>query len=304
MMEQTIWTAAAHLNIRTAPHIQPGFSYGFDDAVPTEIRKELLGFINWVESNFAMPVPLWVDFEYKHYLISRAGKRVGYLFHWPDVDTSSVFDDEDATPMIRLPVRDERWTITEILASFIEGITDYFAWLCHRELSADEKECTIEDILYAYQQSKVQMQILNYFQADNQPHWHTAIAENEWRAAKYLARLLASGEFHQEVGKGTVYLLTEGDKLISFLILAERDCIDAPDYAPWIGFVHTAPEYRGHRYIGKLIEHACSVAREHGAARVYLSTDHIGLYEKYSFTYLENRVSIYGEDSRIYSRNL
>ena len=303
MMEQTIWTAAAHLNIRTAPHIQPGFSYGFDDAVPTEIRKELLGFINWVEANFAMPVPLWVDFEYKHYLISRAGKRVGYLFHWPDVDTCSVFDDEDATPMIRLPVRDDRWTITEILASFIEGITDYFAWLCRRELSADEKECTIEDILYAYQQSKVQMQILNYFQADNQPHWLAAIAENEWRAAKHLARLLEQGNFHDEVGKGTVYLLTEGDKLVSFLTLAERDCVDVP-YGPWIGFVHTAPEYRGHRYIGKLIEHACSVARGHGAARVYLSTDHIGLYEKYGFTYLENRVSIYGEDSRIYIRNL
>lgn len=303
-MEQTIWNEAAGINIRTAAHIQPGFSYGFDDAVPTTIRKELLCFINWVEANFVIPVPLWVDFEYKHYLISREGKHVGYLFYWPDVDTCSVFDDEDATPMIRLPVRDDRWSITEILASFIEGITDYYAWLCRRELSADDKECTVEDILYAYQQSKVQMQIINFFQADNQPHWFSAIADNEWRAAKYLARLLASGGFRQEVGKGTVYLLTEGETLISFLTLTERDCIDAPEYAPWIGFVHTAPEYRGHRHIGKLIEHACSVAREHGAARVYLATDHIGLYEKYGFTYLENRVSIYGEDSRVYVREV
>ncbi len=303
-MEQTIWTEAAHLNIRTAPHIQPGFSYGFDDAVPTGIRKELLAFMAWVEANFAMPVTLWVDFEYKHYLLSRERKRVGYLFSWVDFDTWPEFADEDAAPMIRLPVRDDRWTATEILASFIEGITDYFAWMCRAELSADEKERTVEEILYAYQQSKAQMQIIDYFQADDQPHWLAAIAENEWRAAKYLARLLASGEFHQEVGKGTVYLLTEGDKLVSFLNLAERDCIDAPEYTPWIGFVHTATEYRGHRYIGKLIEHACVVAREYGAARVYLATDHIGLYEKYGFTYLENRVSVYGEDSRIYIRDL
>jgi len=36
--------------------------------------------------------------------------------------------------------------------------------------------------------------------------------------------------------------------------------------------------------------------------RVYLATDHIGLYEKYGFEYFENRVSVYGEDSRVYVR--
>ena len=134
------------------------------------------------------------------------------------------------------------------------------------------------------------MQIVDYFHADNQPYWRSAIADNEWRAAKYLARKLENGEFHGEAGKGTVYLLTEGDKLISFLTLTERDCIDAPEYAPWIGFVHTAPEHRGQRHIGKLIDHACVAAREQGAARVYLATDHVGVYEKYGFSYLENRV--------------
>lgn len=147
------------------------------------------------------------------------------------------------------------------------------------------------------------MQIIDYLACDNQSHWLAAIAENEWRAAKFLAELLRKGEFHRAVGEGTVFLLADGDKLVSFLTLAERDCVDAP-YGPWIGFVHTAPEYRGHRYVGKLIDHACTVAREYGAARVYLCTDHVGLYEKYGFIYLENRVSIYDEDSRIYVREV
>ena len=147
------------------------------------------------------------------------------------------------------------------------------------------------------------MQIIDYFACNDKTHWRSAIAENEWRAAKHLARLLEQGNFHDEVGKGTVYLLTEGDKLVSFLTLAERDCVDVP-YSPWIGFVHTAPEYRGHRHVGKLIDHACSAAREHGVQHVYLCTDHVGLYEKYGFTYLENRVSIYGEDSRVYVREV
>lgn len=147
------------------------------------------------------------------------------------------------------------------------------------------------------------MQIVDYFTCDNQSHWLAQIAECEWHAAKYLARLLEQDSFHQEVGEGTLYLLTEGDKLVSFLTLAERDCVDVP-YGPWIGFVHTAPEYRGHRHVGKLIDYACAAAREHGAARVYLSTDHVGLYEKYGFIYLENRVSVHGEDSRIYVREV
>ena len=148
------------------------------------------------------------------------------------------------------------------------------------------------------------MRIINYFTCDNQLHWLAQIAGYEWRAAKYLASLLAESEFQRTVGEGTVYLLAEGDVLVSFLSLAQRDCVDAPEYAPWIGFVHTAPEYRGHRHMGKLLDHACAAAREHGAAQVYLCTDHVGLYEKYGFTYLENRVSIYGEDSRIYIRDL
>ena len=147
------------------------------------------------------------------------------------------------------------------------------------------------------------MQIINYFHCEQPSVWLRQMETYEWRAARHLVRLLANGQFHQEVGNGTVYLLTEGEKLVSFLTLAERDCVDVP-YGPWIGFVHTAPAYRGHRHVGKLIDHACAAAREHGVQRVYLCTDHVGLYEKYGFTYLENRVSIYGEDSRVYVREV
>lgn len=146
------------------------------------------------------------------------------------------------------------------------------------------------------------MKIIDYFKNERQEHWRAQIAQYEWRAAKFLAQLLAEGSFHSTLGQGTLYLLVEGETLVSFLTLAERDCIEAPEYTPWIGFVHTAPEYRGHRYVGKLIDHAMSVAGQHGAQQVYICTDHVGLYEKYGFTYLENRVSIYGEDSRVYVR--
>lgn len=147
------------------------------------------------------------------------------------------------------------------------------------------------------------MQIISYFMSEQQDHWRAAIAGYEWRAAGFLAQLLEKGGFHQTLGAGELFLLTEGDALVSFATLAERDCVEAP-CGPWIGFVHTAPAYRGHRHAGRLIDHICSEARRNGAAQVFLCTDHAGLYEKYGFTYLENRMSIYGEDSRIYVRRL
>ena len=44
-------------------------------------------------------------------------------------------------------------------------------------------------------------------------------------------------------GKSTeVFLLTDGDNLASFAILAEQDEIDAPELSPWIGFAYTFPK--------------------------------------------------------------
>ena len=146
------------------------------------------------------------------------------------------------------------------------------------------------------------MQIIDYFRDDRKDHWLEQIRHVEWRAARLLETLLAEGTFHDVLGRGTLYLLTDGDALVSFATLAERDCIDDATLSPWIGFVHTAPAYRGQRCAGQLLDHAVRMAGEHGADRVYICTDHVGLYEKYGFTYLENRVSIYGEDSLVLLR--
>lgn len=145
------------------------------------------------------------------------------------------------------------------------------------------------------------MRIINYFQDENQPHWLEQIAQYQWGAAKFLTKLLKEGTFHEAVGQGTLFLLADGEKLVSFISFAERDCVDVP-YGPWIGFVHTALEYRGQRCAGVLIDHAMKLAAQQHVEQVYICTDHVGLYEKYGFTYLENRVSIYGQDSRIYTQ--
>ena len=131
MKESSVWKRAQTLELQVAESILPEFSIGFDKRISKETETELRSFIAWMESNYRIPITLWVDFEYKHYLISRKGKRVGYLFYWTDFSSYPVFDNEENIPCICLPVRTEHSSIEEILTSFIEAITDYYAWLCN-----------------------------------------------------------------------------------------------------------------------------------------------------------------------------
>lgn len=147
------------------------------------------------------------------------------------------------------------------------------------------------------------MDIINYFESDNKAHWLAGIKASDWGAAPVLAGFLESGTFFEKLGDGVLLLLTDEDKLVSYLTFTLRDCVDDDSLYPWIGFVFTAPEYRGHRYAGRLIARCEELAREHNVKNVFLCTDHTGLYEKYGFEYKENRVDIYGDDSMVYVKN-
>ena len=151
MRDSNLWLRAKSIHIQTPADIVPGFNIGFDNKIPEETQNELRKFVKWVEHNFNIPITLWVDFEYKHYLLRKDGKRGGYLFYWADFPTYPVFSNKEDIPEIRLPVRTEYSTMDEILGSFIEAITDYFAWICN-EISdgyeIDEKD--VEEVLQAY----------------------------------------------------------------------------------------------------------------------------------------------------------
>ncbi len=151
MRENHLWNRAKNLEIQTGPDIAGNFDIGFDTKISEETREELRRFVHWVEDHFYLPVTLWVDFKYNHYLIDRNGKRVGYRFYWADFTTYPVFDNPNDLPVIELPVRTEHWTIEEILASFIEAISLYYAWLTNTiadDPELDENET--EEVLQAY----------------------------------------------------------------------------------------------------------------------------------------------------------
>lgn len=129
MATNHLWEHAKDLHIQTSQDIVGNFSIGFDPKIPEETKDALIRFVYWVEDHYHLPVTLWVDFKYRHYLRLENGKRVGYKFYWADFQNYPIMDNYDDIPVIELPVRTEHWTIEEILISFIEAITEYFAWL-------------------------------------------------------------------------------------------------------------------------------------------------------------------------------
>lgn len=151
MRDSHLWKRAKEVKIQTSSDIMGGFDVGFDDKIPEETKDALMKFVYWVEDNFYLPVTLWVDFKYNHYLINRDGKRVGYRFYWVDFAEYPVFDNPDDIPVIELPVRMEHWTLEEILTSFIEAISQYYTWLMNgsvKDYIGDETE--VDEVLQAY----------------------------------------------------------------------------------------------------------------------------------------------------------
>ena len=151
MNKTHLWDRSRDLSIETGPDIVGGFSIGFDEQIPEETKDLLMHYAHWVEDHYHMPVTLWVDFEYKHYLRKENGLQADYRFYWADFQTFPAFICEADIPVIRLPVRREKRSMKEILYFFTEAITKYFRWLANEGVEGYEPdEATVEAVMDAY----------------------------------------------------------------------------------------------------------------------------------------------------------
>lgn len=150
------------------------------------------------------------------------------------------------------------------------------------------------------------MKIIEYFTSENKEHWKEQIALADWGAAKFLLKLLNDTQkFDELLGKeGKLFLLIDAENIVSFVTLTRQDCIRDENMFPWLGFLYTYSNYRGKRYSEKLLNYAEEDAKSDNHSIVYLATDHIGMYEKYGYIYLETRKDYLDENARIYYKKL
>ena len=149
------------------------------------------------------------------------------------------------------------------------------------------------------------MNVISFYESSNRDHWLEEIRRSNWEAGALLYELLNTGTFFEAVGEGSkVLLLTDEDELISFCTYAKKDDIQPTELSPWMGFVYTFPKHRGHRFVGLLFEEIQILAKEQQVSEVYISTNHIGLYEKYGCEYRTQMRDMNGELSRVYVKKI
>ena len=149
------------------------------------------------------------------------------------------------------------------------------------------------------------MEVISFYESDRQEHWLAEIRKSDWSSGAFLNELLSRGTFFRTVGEDSkVLLLTDGSELISYCTYAQKDDIQPTELTPWMGFVYTFPRHRGHRYVGLLFAEIERLAEAEQVSEVYISTNHVGLYEKYGCEYRTQLKDIEGNLSRIYVKKI
>jgi N-acetylglutamate synthase-like GNAT family acetyltransferase len=100
------------------------------------------------------------------------------------------------------------------------------------------------------------------------------------------------------------YLLEKENEIIGGAGLITNDFISRGDLYPWICAVFIDEKHRGNAYGSLLLDKAKIDAKKFGYKFLYLSTGHIGYYEKYGFEYIGQGYHPWEEESRIYQIEL
>ena len=123
-----------------------------------------------------------------------------------------------------------------------------------------------------------------------------------WEEVKeHTVRVINNWEF--EEWETPFVAMAEGC-IVGMVTVMKTDYYPLPDIYPWISTLFVSEEYRGMRISEKLIDFANSYAKELGFDKTYIPSEHIGLYEKYGYSYIKDIVNYGGDTDRLYAKEL
>ena len=102
----------------------------------------------------------------------------------------------------------------------------------------------------------------------------------------------------------TMFVALVDGKIVGMGSIAKTDYYPLPEIFPWVSCLFVSEDYRGQRISQKLVDYANDYAKSLGFERTYIPSEHVGLYEKYGYTYLKDIVNYGGGVDRLYVKEL
>lgn len=99
------------------------------------------------------------------------------------------------------------------------------------------------------------------------------------------------------------FVLLDNNKIIGFYQFIKCESIKNKELTPWISTLFIDKKYCGKRLGEKLLNHGRRYAYKLGYSKVYLSTDHIQLYEKMGFYEIGLGIDKWGHPTKIYEHD-
>ena len=139
-----------------------------------------------------------------------------------------------------------------------------------------------------------------------QPWWDETIEFAKicpWSPGRRLAERMTAGDYKDWE---QVFAAVRGGKVIGFCVFEENGTVP-PDLAvlhPFINQVFVDETFRGQRVSQALVDAAIGRAKELGFEKVYLKSEHRGLYEKYGFRKIADFVPVTGRADQLFEYDI
>ena len=101
-----------------------------------------------------------------------------------------------------------------------------------------------------------------------------------------------------------IFVSTENNKIIWFCTFTKEDWIPNCDYSPFVWFIFIDENYRGKRISEKMINSVGKYAKTLNFKKLYIVSDHKGLYEKYWFEKCDEKKDELWRTETIFSREI
>ncbi|MDZ4992362.1 GNAT family N-acetyltransferase [Clostridium perfringens] len=96
------------------------------------------------------------------------------------------------------------------------------------------------------------------------------------------------------------FVMLKGEEIIGFYQFIKNEPIRNMELTPWIATLFIDKNHRGQRLSEKLISHGRRYAHKLGYNKVYISTEHIQLYEKMGFREIGLDIDKWGSPTKLY----